>query len=160
MIPACMGSQRLKQKNLRELGGVPLITRMIRKCLAAGVFDQIWVNSEHPTFGEIATQEGVNFHQRPPELANNRATSEQFVYEFLKTHTCDYLFQVHTIAPLLTTQEVADVVQTMLNSDYFPVVDWPWLGRAYMPTKGASIPHDRVAVAAGVQVLKSLENKR
>ena len=35
MIPARMGSQRLKQKNLRELGGVPLITRAIRKCVAA-----------------------------------------------------------------------------------------------------------------------------
>ncbi|MCA9417335.1 MAG: cytidyltransferase, partial [Candidatus Omnitrophica bacterium] len=38
MIPARMGSQRLKKKNLRELGGVPLITRAIRKCLEAGVF--------------------------------------------------------------------------------------------------------------------------
>jgi len=26
MIPARMGSQRLKQKNLRELAGIPLIT--------------------------------------------------------------------------------------------------------------------------------------
>ena len=50
MIPARMGSQRLKRKNLRELGGVPLIIRAIRKCLAAGVFDEVWVNSEHPTF--------------------------------------------------------------------------------------------------------------
>jgi len=118
MIPARMGSQRLKQKNLRELGSVPLITRAIRKCLAAGVFDEIWVNSEHPTFGEIAAQEGVRFHRRPPELANNTATSEQFVYEFLKAHPCDYLFQVHTIAPLLTAEQVAGFVRAMLGSDY------------------------------------------
>ena len=31
MIPARMGSQRLKHKNLRLLGGIPLITRAIRK---------------------------------------------------------------------------------------------------------------------------------
>ena len=31
MIPARMGSQRLKQKHLRELGGVPLITHAIHK---------------------------------------------------------------------------------------------------------------------------------
>jgi len=47
MIPARMGSQRLKLKSLRDLGGVPLITRAIRKCMAAGVFGEIWVNSEH-----------------------------------------------------------------------------------------------------------------
>ena len=47
MIPAGMGSQRLNQTNLRELGSTLLITRAIRKCLAADVFDEIWVNSQH-----------------------------------------------------------------------------------------------------------------
>ena len=65
MIPARMGSQRLKQKNLRELAGVPLIVRAIRKCKAAGVFDEIWVNSEHPDFGPIALAEGASFHRGP-----------------------------------------------------------------------------------------------
>ena len=64
-----MGSKRLKRKNLRELGGVPLITRAIRKCIIADVFDEIWVNSEHPTFGEIAEQEGVKFHSRPSDFS-------------------------------------------------------------------------------------------
>ncbi len=118
MIPARMGSQRLKQKNLQKVGGIPLITRAIRKCLAAKVFDEVWVNSEHPTFGEIAAQEGVHFHRRPAELASNTATSEQFVYEFIKSHPCDYLFQVHSIAPLLTAGEVARFGKYMLDSDY------------------------------------------
>lgn len=117
MIPARMGSQRLKQKNLRELGGVPIITRAIRKCIATGVFDEIWVNSEHDTFGEIAQQEGVKFHKRPAELANNTATSEQFVYEFFKTHPCDYVFQVHSIAPLLIAKEVEGFVNRMKEGD-------------------------------------------
>ncbi len=118
MIPARMGSQRLKQKNLRELVGVPLITRAIRKCADAGVFDEIWVNSEHPAFGEIAREEGVEFHQRPEELANNVATSEQFVYEFLTKHICECLFQVHSIAPLLTARQTADFVKAMMQGGF------------------------------------------
>jgi CMP-N-acetylneuraminic acid synthetase len=118
MIPARMGSQRLKQKNLRELGSIPLITRAIRKAVAAGVFDEVWVNSEHQAFGEIANQEGVRFHKRPAELASNTATSEQFVYEFLQAHPCDCLFQVHTIAPLLTAEQVSGFVETLVESDY------------------------------------------
>jgi len=113
MIPARMGSQRLKQKNLRELGGVPLIVRAIRKCREAGVFDEVWVNSEHPAFGEIAQAEGVNFHQRPEALGNNQATSEQFVAEFLQKHECEFLFQVHSIAPLLSVADVRDFVRVM-----------------------------------------------
>lgn len=118
MIPARMGSQRLKQKNLRTIIGVPLITLAIRKCQAAGVFDEIWVNSEHPIFGEIAEEEGVFFHQRPEELASNTATSEDFVYEFLKAHSCENLIQVHSIAPLLTAEQVGGFVQFMQDSDY------------------------------------------
>jgi CMP-N-acetylneuraminic acid synthetase len=48
LIPARMGSQRLARKNLRELGGIPLIVRAIQKCRDCGEFDEIWVNSEHP----------------------------------------------------------------------------------------------------------------
>ena len=118
MIPARMGSQRLKQKNLREIDGVSLIAWAIRKCRAAGVFDEIWVNSEHPAFGEIAEQEGVQFHRRPDALANNVATSEQFVYEFLTKHPCERVFQVHSIAPLLSGERVRDFVTAMSASDY------------------------------------------
>ena len=117
MIPARMGSQRLKQKNLRELRGVPLITGAIRKCKESGVFDEIWVNSEHPAFGDIAKEEGVNFHQRPEELGNNNATSEQFVNEFLQKHECDYIIQVHSIAPLVTVGEIKEFVQHFTGSD-------------------------------------------
>ncbi len=118
MIPARMGSQRLKKKNLRELGGVPLIVRCIRKCQAAGCFDEIWVNSEDDEFGAIAAAEGVPFHKRPAELANNVATSEQFVFEFFTRHPCDRLFQVHSIAPLLPAQDVRAFVEAMEAGGY------------------------------------------
>jgi CMP-N-acetylneuraminic acid synthetase len=117
MIPARMGSQRLKKKNLRELGGVPLIARAVRKCVAAKVFDEIWVNSEDAEFGRIAREEGVEFHQRPTSLADNVATSEQYIHEFLEAHDCQRLFQVHSIAPLLTAEEVAAFVRHMEQSD-------------------------------------------
>lgn len=117
MIPARMGSQRLKQKNLRELGGMPTIVRAIRKCQAAGCFDAIWVNSEHDAFGEIAAAEGVHFHKRPEALANNTATSEEFIHEFLRQHECERVFQVHSIAPLLTAGQVREFVAAMRETD-------------------------------------------
>ena len=117
MIPARMGSQRLKQKNLRTLGGVPTIVRAIRKCQAAACFDEIWVNSEHDAFGDLAAEEGVYFHKRPDALANNTATSEQFVNEFLVQHQCERVFQVHSIAPLLTASQVGEFVAAMIQTE-------------------------------------------
>ena len=128
MIPARMGSQRLKQKNLMPLRGAPLIAHAIRKCRRAGLFDEVWVNSEHEEFGKIAAQEGAQFHRRPEKLANDIATSEQFVAEFLTTHPCELLFQVHSIAPLLTTTDLIQFVLEMQTGRYdvlLSVVDEP-----------------------------------
>jgi len=113
MIPARLGSQRLKQKNLQPLNGVPLIAHAIRKAKLSGMFDEIWVNSEADVFADIAKDEGVNFHKRPDELADNNATSEDFVYEFLKSHECDYVVQVHSIAPLLTVEDTKGFVSEL-----------------------------------------------
>lgn len=128
MIPARMGSQRLKQKNLTPLRGAPLIAHAIRKCREAGVFDEIWVNSEHEDFAAIAAREGVKFHRRPEALANDVATSEQFVAQFLENHRCEFLFQVHSIAPLLTRKDLADFVAEMRTGRHdalLSVVDEP-----------------------------------
>jgi CMP-N-acetylneuraminic acid synthetase len=118
MIPARMGSQRLPKKNLALLDGVPLIVRAIRKCKAVGLFDEIWVNSEHADFAPIAEAEGVRFHQRPEELGNNEATSEQFVTEFLQAHKCTYVAQVHSIAPLLLEDDMRSFIETLKTEKY------------------------------------------
>lgn len=113
MIPARMGSQRLARKNLRELRGVSLIARAIRRCQSAACFDEIWVNSEHPDFGPIAEAEGAGFHQRPAALGGHDATSEDFVEEFLQEHHCKWLVQVHSIAPLVLVREVQSFVAAL-----------------------------------------------
>lgn len=117
MIPARLGSQRLKKKNLALLNGDPLIAHAIRKCFAAGCFDEVWVNSESDEIGVVARAEGAHFHARPADLANNQATSEDFVMEFLAAHPCEAVFQVHSIAPLLSTQDLRAFVAHYNKTD-------------------------------------------
>lgn len=122
MIPARMGSQRLPKKNLALLEGVPMIVHAIRKCRDSGLFDEVWVNSEHPDFGDIAAAEGVGFHHRPEALGDNNATSEQFVREFLGKHDCDFVLQVHSIAPLLTVADIRAFVDVVRSDQYDAVM--------------------------------------
>ena len=117
MIPARMGSQRLKKKNLALLAGQPLITHAIEKCKAAGLFDEIYINSENTEFAPYAERYGIKFYQRPAELGNSVATSEEFVYDFLKNVPCTRLIQVHSIAPLLTADEVRRFSESFIASD-------------------------------------------
>ena len=115
MIPARMGSQRLKKKNLRTLAGIPLVVRALRKCVMCDLFDEVWLNSENTYFADIASAEGVQFHKRPDILGGNDATSEQYISEFL-AHDCDWLVQVHSIAPLLSQADICSFVQYVSQS--------------------------------------------
>ena len=117
MIPARMGSQRLKQKNLKEINGKPLLQIAIEKCQNTKVFDEIWVNSESDVFGEVAYDCGAKFHKRPAELANNSATSEDFIYEFLDNHECTHVVQVHSIAPLLSENDIKSFVDAIRETE-------------------------------------------
>lgn len=117
MVPARLGSQRLAKKNLRKVGDVSLFAFALRRCKEAGCFDEIWGNSESPEIGDVAAEEGCRFHLRPEHLANSVATSEQFVADFLETHDCDAVVQVHSIAPLLGVEEIRGFVSRFRESD-------------------------------------------
>lgn len=111
MIPARMGSQRLKRKNLRTINGMTLIEWAIVRCKRANVFDEIFINSEATEFQEYAKKHGISFYHRPSALGNNTATSEDFVKDFLTTVDCKSLVQVHSITPLLTATEIQAFVK-------------------------------------------------
>nr|WP_246746003.1 hypothetical protein [Ciceribacter sp. L1K22] len=118
MIPARLGSQRLKQKNLLELDGIPLVARAAKKAVNSKIFDEVWINSESDLIGDVAEKFGVSFHKRPANLGSNTATSEDFVGEFLNAHSCDYLVQVHSIAPLVTEDELRRFAKALTSGDY------------------------------------------
>jgi CMP-N,N'-diacetyllegionaminic acid synthase len=68
MIPARIGSTRLKMKNLALLNGKPLIAYSILAAKQAGVFDRIVINSDSHIFKSIADSYEVEFYKRPVHL--------------------------------------------------------------------------------------------
>ena len=117
MIPARLGSQRLKQKNLLRIHNYTLVEFAVKRALKSGCFDQVWVNSESSKIGEVALMSGAQFHLRPESLGSNSATSEDFIAEFLSKHHCKHIVQLHTIAPLLTPEEISLFVNHFLDSE-------------------------------------------
>ena len=67
MIPARLGSERIKKKNLRLINGKPLISYIVDVALKSEIFDEIYINSEAEIFSEIAASHGVKFYRRPEE---------------------------------------------------------------------------------------------
>ncbi|HOY65711.1 MAG TPA: acylneuraminate cytidylyltransferase family protein [Candidatus Ozemobacteraceae bacterium] len=76
VIPARGGSKRLPRKNVRLLGGKPLIAWVIGAALASECFHQVLVSTDDPEIAAAATAAGawVPF-LRPAELATDTASS-------------------------------------------------------------------------------------
>ena len=69
MIPARLGSKRVKNKNLRLVNNKPLISYILESAVKANIFDDIYINSEADIFGAIASDYGVKFYKRSDFLA-------------------------------------------------------------------------------------------
>ena len=113
MIPARIGSTRLKLKNLALLNGRPLIAYAIIAAQQAGVFDRIVINSDSNVFQTIAERYGVEFYKRPVHLGSSETKSDDVVLDFMKNHSSDDVAWVNPISPLQTGKEIKQVV------DYF-----------------------------------------
>jgi CMP-N-acetylneuraminic acid synthetase len=118
MIPARMGSQRLLKKNTRLLNDVPLVVHAIRKCQEAQCFSKIYLNTEDQELKKFAVSEGIDYYHRKQELADHDATSEDYLFDFLLNVECDVLVQVHSIAPLLSANEITDFTKHFSESEY------------------------------------------
>ena len=115
MIPARMGSERLKLKNLALLNGKPLISYAIEAAKCSGVFDNIIINSDGEIFSEVASRYQVDFSLEPSELSS--ANSDDVVYDFLRQNPCDVIAWVNPISPLQTGDEISRVVKYFLEHD-------------------------------------------
>lgn len=69
IIPAKGASTRLPRKNLRLLGGKPLLAWAIEAATASGVFSEIVVSSEDEEILSTARDHGVTAQPRPERLA-------------------------------------------------------------------------------------------
>lgn len=85
LIPARMGSKRVPGKNIRRLGGHPLIAYTIAPALASGVFDAVIVSTDSEEIAEIARHYGAEVpFLRPPALAGDTSPDIEWVEYTLK----------------------------------------------------------------------------
>jgi len=122
IIPARLGSQRLKKKNLELFNGIPLIEHAILRTLNARVFDEIYVNSESLVFKKYADKHKISFYKRPKKLGDNQSTSEDFILDFFTNVECDNLYQIHSITPLLGSDSIRDFYDFCNKNNKFDTV--------------------------------------
>ena len=118
MIPARIGSQRLKYKNLALINNKPLICYVIEAAIQAKIFDEIIINSDDKIFSKIAERYKIKFYLRDKKLGKSNIKSDFVVKDFLLNHESRYLVWLNPIAPLQTSEEIKKIIKFFIKGKY------------------------------------------
>jgi len=88
VIPARGGSKGLLRKNVRTVGGVPLVGRTAEAARGAMSVDQTFVSTYDPEIADVAREHGAKVIDRPVALSGDGASSESVLLHALE-HLAD-----------------------------------------------------------------------
>ena len=122
MIPARLGSKRVKNKNLRLINGKPLIQYIIDSAKKSKYLNKIYINSEASIFKEIADNNDILFYQRDENLSTDEATNDDFSLDFINNVDCDILIQLLATSPFLSVEEIDSFIDKMIKENFDTMV--------------------------------------
>ena len=129
LIPARGGSKRLPGKNIKMLGGLPLIAWTIRAVSDSGCCADVLVSTDDPAIAEIAREHGAHVPWlRPPELSTDTASSVDMAIHAVDAYETmsgpvDGLLLLQPTSPFRTSDSIKRAVNLFCESDgWHPVV--------------------------------------
>lgn len=118
IIPARMGSKGIKNKNLSNLGGKPLIFYTIESAKSATCIDEIVVSSDGDEILEYASSLGVQILRRPTQLALDDTTSDKVVLHTLESYDCDMFILLQPTSPFRTADDIDKAFEIFVSQGY------------------------------------------
>lgn len=122
IIPARSGSKGLKDKNIIELCGKPLMAYSIEAALKSGLFDRVIVSTDSEGYGGIAEKFGAEVMYRGEALSSDTATTYTVVEDILGRveSDIDYFVLLQPTSPMRTERHVLEAAELFeKNSDKF-----------------------------------------
>ncbi len=122
VVAARGGSKGLPRKNIKILGGKPLIVWTIEKALKSKYLDRIIVSTDDKEISEIAKGSGAEVpFLRPDELASDHANSIDVVEHAInfmreKGELFDYIALLEPTSPLRKDIDIDRAIETLVNA--------------------------------------------
>jgi len=128
IIPARSGSKGLKDKNIKELNGKPLMAYTIDAALKSGVFDEIMVSTDSPLYASIAQKYGAEIpFLRSLNNSLDSSSSWDTVREVLSMYeqrgkVFDTICLLQPTSPLRTYEDIQNAYQIFCSKSAVSVI--------------------------------------
>lgn len=123
LIPARSGSKRAPGKNVRLIGGKPIIAYTILSAKNSGIFNQVIISTDSQEYMNLATQFGVRETSlRPSELASDLSPDIEWVNHAIanlidEVDETDKLFILRPTSPLRSSKTINLANNAFANSN-------------------------------------------
>ena len=151
IIPARGGSKGVPGKNLRRVGGIPLVERAVRAASAASGVDLVVVSTDDAAIAAVAEGAGARVVARPAELAGDTASSESALLHALDVLESEgarvgTVVFVQATSPFTPSEGIAEAVDQIVSSRFDSVFSayetYGFLWRRNAEGRAAAINHD------------------
>ncbi|MGW2639554.1 cytidylyltransferase domain-containing protein [Streptomyces sp. NPDC001348] len=122
VIPARGGSKGVPAKNLAPVGGVPLVARAVRECLATRLVTDVVVSTDDQAIAAVAREAGAEVVLRPAAIAGDTATSEAAVLHAVDAHESlhgapvDVVLLVQCTSPFIVREDIDSVAGAVVEN--------------------------------------------
>ncbi len=119
LIPARGGSKGVPRKNIREVGGKPLIAWSVEAAKASRYIDRVILSSDDQSIIDVAKQWGCDVpFVRPQEFATDQADSMQVVKHALGAlpEKYDYLVLLQPTSPMRLAEDIDATIDRCVES--------------------------------------------
>lgn len=118
VIPARAGSKGIPNKNIRIIGGHPLVYYAIRNALSSAMITDVIVSTDSPEVRIIAQQMGAQVKWRDSSLCGDAVTLDAVIYDAVPKDTkWDYIITMQPTSPTLRIETLDKAIQYSMEND-------------------------------------------
>ena len=123
VIPARAGSKGIPNKNIRIIGGHPLVYYAIHNALNSKMITDVVVTTDSPEVKIIAEQMGADCRWRDERLCGDAVALDEVVYDAVpKDKEWDYIVTMQPTSPTLEIDTLDCAVDFAIKEDYDTVI--------------------------------------
>ena len=108
LIPARSGSKRIPDKNIKPLGGVPLLQYSVAVARACPLIDEVYVSTDSAEYAKVAQCDII---PRPAELATDDADDLAVINHALQMVNADLVVYLRPTTPFRTESLITIAIQ-------------------------------------------------
>ena len=117
VIPARAGSKGIPNKNIRIIGGHPLIYYSIKNALNSTMITDIIVTTDSEEVKIIAEQMGAKVKWRDAKLCGDAVTLDAVIFDAIPNDQWDYVITMQPTSPTLKVDTLDNAIRYAINND-------------------------------------------